>query len=481
MSPDGLLANGVLVLWIPLAIVLFMVMRPERAALITIFGGLLFLPELVFFKLPLLPPLDKQTIPYFAALIGFSVRTPRRVWHLPRERWVTVITLIMIVGGIGITLTNGDALSYGVWRKIEIPGLTIKDGMYVSLSNVFRIALPFFLGTVVVREVSDLEDLFRFLTKAGLLYSFFALIEIRLSPQMHYWVYGFQQHEFAQTIRFGGYRPTVFMAHGLAVALFLFVSVLCATVLTRLGLRRVWRLKPRTATLILAVVLLLCKSTGAIVYVALSAPLLLWGSVKMQQRIATLLAVVVLLYPSMRESDVFPTSAVLSVSEVAGGEREASVAYRFKNEEMLLKKARQRPWFGWGQYDRNEVFDEYGKRATVTDGEWIIALGIAGFTGFLSSFGLLLIPVFLTGRRLRAASDEVERRLVAATSLIVAVTALDLLPNALFSNYPYFLSGALLSASAALLRARNPGYRQAAGARPDFMVPTYRRPATDIG
>jgi hypothetical protein len=46
---------------------------------------------------------------------------------------------------------------------------------------------------------------------------------------------------------------------------------------------------------------------------------------------------------------------------------------------------------------------------------------------------------------------------VAATSLIVAVTALDLIPNSLFSNYPYFLSGALLSASAALIRSRQPG------------------------
>jgi hypothetical protein len=461
-NPDGLVANGALLLWIPLAIVLFLVMRAERAALITIFGGLLFLPELVWFKLPLLPPFDKQTIPYFAALIGFTIRSPRRVWHLPRERWVTFVTLIMIVGGIGITLTNGDALSYGVWRKIEIPGLTIKDGMYVALSNVFRIGIPFFLGCALVRETSDLEDLFRFLAKAGLVYSFFALIEIRLSPQLHSWIYGFQQHSFAQTIRFGGYRPTVFMAHGLAVALFFAVSTLSAMVLTRLRVRRIWGMRARTVALILAVVLILCKSTGAIVYATLSAPLILWGSVKLQQRIATVLAVIVLLYPSMRESDVFPTSTVLSLSEMAGGDREESVAFRFKNEELLLQKARQRPWFGWGQYDRNEVFDEGAKRITTTDGEWIIALGIAGFTGFLSSFGLLLIPVFLTGRRLRLVPDDPRRRLVAATSLIVAVTALDLIPNALFSNYPYLLSGALLSGSAALLRSRDPGDRQTA-------------------
>ena len=51
----------------------------------------------------------------------------------------------------------------------------------------------------------------------GLLYVPLCLFEIRMSPQLHKLVYGFHQHIFAQTFRFEGWRPTVFLQHGLAV------------------------------------------------------------------------------------------------------------------------------------------------------------------------------------------------------------------------------------------------------------------------
>lgn len=34
------------------------------------------------------------------------------------------------------------------------------------------------------------------------------LIELRLSPQMNVWVYGFFQHDFIQTVRYGGSLPS---------------------------------------------------------------------------------------------------------------------------------------------------------------------------------------------------------------------------------------------------------------------------------
>jgi len=480
MNNAGLFANAALLLWIPLGIGLFFVMRPEKAALITIFGGLMFLPEVISFRIPLVPPLGKQIIPYFAVLLGYTFRSPGRVWRLPRERWVLVVVLIMIVDGIGLAMTNGDSLTYGFWRKIELPGLGIKDGMFVALSGIFRMAVPFFVGAAVVREVSDLEELLRFLVKAGLVYGPFALFEIRMSPQLHYWIYGYYQHDFIQSIRFGGYRPTVFMAHGLTVALFFAVCVLASATLTRLPPRRIWGMSARTTTLILAVVLLLCKSTGTIVYVITIGPLLYFASYKMQRRVAVLLAVVVLLYPSMRQSDVFPTAALLSAAQLAGQDRADSMAYRFTNEDMLLKKARQRPWFGWGEYGRNEVYNENAKMISVTDGQWIIALGITGFVGFIATFGLLLIPLFLVGRRLRKTTDRGERTLIAATSLILAVTAVDLLPNSLASNYPYFISGALLSASAALSRIRPPP-ETTFEAELDFSQPDPAQGSTETG
>ncbi len=98
----------------------------------------------------------------------------------------------------------------------------------------------------------------------------------------------------------------------------------------------------------------------------------------------------------------------------------------------------------------------------------------------MATFGLLLIPLFLVGRRLRKTTDRGERTLIAATSLILAVTAVDLLPNSLASNYPYFISGALLSASAALSRIRPP-QETTFEAELDFSQPDPAQGSTETG
>jgi hypothetical protein len=451
VSPGGAFATAALILWVLITVVLFFTMKPERAALIAIFGGLLFLPEKVTLKVPLLPEFTKQTIPYFAAILGFTLRQSKRVWRLPRERWLLVVTVVMLVAGIGVGKTNPDGLSYGVWRKIFIPGLSIKDGMYVAMHMIFSVGIPFFMGTVLIREVSDIEYLLRFLVKIALVYSLFALLEVRLSPQLHLWVYGFAQHSFGQTMRFGGYRPMVFMEHGLAVGLFFAVALLSATVLTIARTKRIFAMTPKAVVIYLAVVLILCKSTGAIIYATAGMLMLFLSSASMQRRIALALAMVVLLYPSLRGSGAFPTEGVLSLAKSIGEERHQSLEFRFTNEDTLLKKARERPVFGWGTYGRNLVYDDIGKVAAVTDGEWIIALGVSGFVGFFAKFSLLVIPIFLAARRLRKVPRDPESRMVAGLTLIVTITAVDLLPNGLFSNYPFFLAGALSSGSALLL------------------------------
>jgi hypothetical protein len=86
----------------------------------------------------------------------------------------------------------------------------------------------------------------------------------------------------------------------------------------------------------------------------------------------------------------------------------------------------------------------------VTDGEWIIALGVTGFLGFGTLFGLLLWPLFAAARKMRKVHNKVDRRLISGISLTLAMCAVDLLPNSLGSNYPYFLAGALLSVAAAM-------------------------------
>lgn len=447
-APTSVTSTVALALWIPLALLLFFILKPQRAALITIFGGLLFLPELVAFHIPLLPPITKQIVPYVAVFLGFTFRAPGRVWRLPRERWVLYLSMVMLLNGIGIAMTNGDAMEVGgVWRTETLPGLGIKDGMYVSISDFANYAFPFFLGTVIIRGCDDLRYLLSFLSAAALVYAPFALLEIRLSPQLHVWIYGFPQHkDFLQTIRWGGYRPMVFMAHGLAVAMFFLVALLATAALFR-GKRRIFHMPPRPVAWFLGFILVLCKSTGAIIYGLVAVPLTTMASPRTMRRAATVIAFIVLLYPVLRATNLVPVDFLVKTAANLGKDRAGSLQFRFENEDALLEKVRQRPWFGWGTFGRNEIFDGGANPVSVTDGSWIISLGSSGGMGFATLFGLLLLPVFLAGRRLAAIPDPADRRLIASAALLVAVTALDLLPNSLFSNYPFFLSGALLSAS----------------------------------
>jgi O-antigen ligase/polysaccharide polymerase Wzy-like membrane protein len=449
VADPGPFALAALILWIPISLAFFFTMKKERAALMTVFGGLLFLPEVAAFRPPMLPALTKQTIPYLCVILGYTLRGPARMWRLPREKWVLWVSMVGLFNGIAIALSNQDPLTYGTWRVVTLPGLGIKDGMYETVNGFVNSAVPFFVGAVVIRGREDVEDLLAFVAAAGLIYAPFALLEVRLSPQLHHWIYGYHQHpDFSQTLRFGGYRPMVFMAHGLAVGLWFMVCLLAAAALKRTR-HRLFGLKPGTAALLLAITLLVCKSTGAVIYAVFGLPLVMWASAKAQLRVAALLAAIVFIYPLLREADLVPVKPMLEAAAEIDQDRAGSLGFRFENEAALLKKAAQRPWFGWGTYDRNAIFDGGGSVVSVTDGEWIIALGISGAVGFASSFALLVFPIVLARRRLKNIDDLLERRLVASLSLIVAFTALDLIPNGLFSSYPYFLSGALLAATSA--------------------------------
>ena len=467
MSDAGFVAYAALVAWILISLVAFFVMRTEKAALFTIFGGALFLPEGAFFKLPYFPPIGKTSIPYLCVILGCAMRLQGRVLRPPKDRWVTLFTLAILAGGIGIALTNRDSQTYG-WTKFTVPALSIKDGMAVSMGSVLQVALPFFVGTAVIRTSQHLRTMFRFIGAAGVIYAFPALLEIRVSPQLHRWIYGYAQHaDFMQTMRFGGYRPMVFMPHGLAVALFFVVTALAAFGLGRTR-TSIWGISPGYVGVFLTMILVLCKSTGAIVYGLVACPVVALRMTGLKRKIAVVVGVFVLLYPLLRESNVFPVKSVLSVASIFGPERSESLSFRFENEDKLLFKASERPWFGWGQSGRNLVYDEVGNVASVTDGAWIIVLGTQGVLGFVCVFGMIVIPIFLAVRRSRRIMDKQDRSLVTTLALMVAITAFDLIPNGLFSNYPFFLSGALLTLSETL---KGPAVPRFVSGPPGYGVP----------
>ncbi len=450
MTPN-LFAYAALILFVPLSALAFFWLRPATAVATVLIGAALFLPERVAFDAPLIPPMDKVTISGLCALIGVLVSSGWRVFRARPDGYLALLLGFLLIANVFTTLTNQDALTYG---STFIKGLDMHDALSDSVRVTLSTVIPFLLGFLLFRTRRELVSLMQVLVIFGMIYVPFVLIELRLSPQFHRWVYGFHQHEFQQTIRDGGYRPMVFMEHGLALAGFLFASLVAATTLARLKVA-VCGVHAAICGVVLGATLLACKSMAAVVYTLTAIPILLFGRMRAQARLAALLACVVLAYPALRSADLFPTRLLVDLSARVAQDRAASLEQRFENEDMLAKKAGQRPLFGWGGFSRNRVYDAKGNDISVTDGAWIGIYGSGGAAGFICIFGLLTIPVFRAGRAMRRAGAGPDRLLLATLSLLVAFIGIDLLPNGLFSALPLFLAGALGGAAGGLAHATN--------------------------
>ena len=438
MFPDIVLGA-----FIPLAIATFFVTSPLRAALAVMLGGAMFLPVGPFFHVPFLPPLNKHNLPILCILIGCLLRCPGRMAKLPKENWFLVLSLLAVVGGLVTGLTNGDAMTLNRAGTKFIVGLTAKDGLAQGVSLFIEACLTFFLGNALIRDQASAQRMVAAFALAGLIYAPLALLEVRLSPQLHGWVYGIAFVSWEQTQRWGGYRPNVFMPHGLALARF-FMAATLATFLLAKNRRRVFSLPALPVAWFLALVLVLCKSTGAIVLTLVGILLIWFLRPRAQLLFAAVTAVATMLYPLLRSANLFPVADILNVAGLIQADRQQSLWFRFVNEDMLLAHARERIAFGWGTYGRNAVYSSWGQNISVTDGYWIIVLGIAGIAGFLVAFGNLVVPVVLARKRILACEDERHRRLAAGLAVVVVLLTVDLIPNGLWDFYPFFMAGALL-------------------------------------
>ena len=427
------------------SLALFFTKKPEAACITLIMASILFLPERVAFKLPKVPALDRDTLPYLCFLVALAFRRPGWIKSARVGRGLDALLIASMAAAVVTALTNRDGFSVGSGPRTQLPGLDLNDGIALAATDLARAGIPFILGRILIRDARQAKRLLVAFAIGGLLYSLPMFVELRLSPQLHKWIYGYapRENDFAQAMRYGGYRPIVFMSHPLAVAIFICNSALAAFVLAR-SKARLLGLPWKPFAYYLVVVLAATKCFASLVYTIAIAPFIVFTRPRTQLRVAAAITALVVTYPLLRSTDLFPTKTVLSgATLIAGADRQGSLAFRFDNEDQLLDKARQRLLFGWGGYGRNAIYNQYGHNVSVLDGEWIISLSTRGATGALCSFLLLLAPVWLALRSLRKVDDPRDKALLAGTALMVALSALDLLPNSLFSNYAFFLAGGL--------------------------------------
>lgn len=452
MITPNAFAYVMLAIWPVVAYVLWTRLDPARALIWTILAGYLLLPPLTAFDLPVVPDFDKTSIPNLSALVLAFLILGDKISFLPDGPVGRLLIGLFIVPPFATVLANSDPIPI---TSGDIQGMTLYDSV-ASVTNQIITLLPFFLARRYLATPQAMRTLIVALLAAGFAYSVPMVLETQISPQLNIWFYGFFQHDFSQAIRSGGYRPFVFLQHGLWVAFFALMCLMSAVILFRAGPAT---LRPYSAVAVLFMVLLLlaCKSLGPILYAVLLIPVLLLAPRRWQLVVAASLALVVVIYPLLRGAHLIPLDSILEIAGRLNPERAESLAYRFDNEERLLARALERPVFGWGGYARNQILDPItGDILSVPDGDWIIVLGIYGWLGYIAEFGLLALPLMMLGRLAldrRASVVPVE---VAGVALILAANMVDLLPNATVVSLTWLMAGALLGYAEALGREMRP-------------------------
>ncbi len=437
MEKSSPIASLVLMLSGPASIVAFSKMPATRAAVTVALGSILFLPEAAGFKVPGLPPLDKTTLPVVYMMVGALMTARSRFREARPGRGIDLIIFALLAGCVGTMVNNPDPLQFG---EVSLPALGVSDLWADWMSILFEVGGPFLLGRVLIRSSQDARTLLECLIIGALLYVPFVLIELRFSPQMHQWVYGFAQHSFAQTKRDGGYRPMVFMHHGLALALHMSIGAFAAWALARRRLT-VAGMPAAAIALALTVLVALLHSLGALLYTLIGVPIVWFTRVKTQLRFAALIAVLIVVYPVTRITGVFPTDKLVDLAATQSQDRAGSLKFRFNTEDIFLERTLQRPVFGWGGWARGHVWDENGRLISILDGAWLAMLQ-RGFWGLTLQFALLLLPVAMALRRVDRV-PAADQPLLGGCALASIFYSLDLLPNGMFNWLPLFFSGAL--------------------------------------
>ena len=438
----GFLVPVTLFGWIPFVILLFVFLPPRRAVIAAFLLAWLFLP-MAGYGVPGLPDYTKMSATTAGVLLGAALFDADRLLSF-RPRWVDLPMLVFC--------TSPFITSY-------LNGLGIYDGCSEIVRQFVTWGLPYFIGRIYFSDLEGIRELAIGIFIGGLIYVPLCLWEVRMSPQLHRWVYGFRQHSFYQNMRDGGFRPMVFMQHGLMVAMWMGATALIGIWLWKTRtVRKVWDIPMWVLIPAMLITVYLCKSRYALLLLIVGVTALYLVSWSRLRVLVVLMLMVPPVYTYVRAHGVVSGEGMITFAkDVFNQDRADSLAYRLNNENLIAEQAMKKPWVGWGSWGGYRVTDEYGKDI-VTDSLWIITLGKHGFIGLWALSAVLLLPMLLVCYDWRA--DLWTHPLVGPVvvlGMMVALYMFDHLMNGMVNPIFMLACGAVMSAHYAVpMAARYP-------------------------
>jgi len=422
-----------IIIWPGISLLFFKKLPTIPAIFLTIVGGYLLLPVGNKLDLPLIPPLNKEMLTSLVALFGYIIIKKEKFHFIPKtglEKWLILSILIL---PILITVTNAEPVFNG---KIWITGLSFKDS-YSDMINMYLIILPFLIGSQIIKSSEDQLQLFKLMVISGLFYCVLSLYEIRMSPQLHTIIYGYFPHSFLQQMRYGGFRPVVFIGHGLFVAMFLTIVLGSAAILYKRKVS-VFGIPPIITIAIVLIVLVLSKAVGPFLLGIILLVCILFLSNSLMNTTAKVLMSIVMLYPLLSMFDLFPRDEIIEFFNSIVPGRSLSLAFRFYHEYNLVEHTQEKFIFGWGGWGRNMLW------RSVVDGYWIITFSKRGIVGFIVIFSLAAISIWRAVKSSSLLVNPADKKMLSAHIILVAIIMVDQIPNASLSSYMWLILGALL-------------------------------------
>jgi len=401
----------------------------------------MFLPKGPMLTLPGIPTLDKNEVCALSALIGYAFN--KNTSFSMKGIGVAKFIFAAIIMNIFITsYLNSDP----IYQPQFFNGMSIHDAIAFTIQFFLGLIVPFFIGWKVFRTFDSQRMLFKLFVVAALFYSLLVLFEIRFSPQLNTWIYGYYPSSFIQAARGDSFRASVFMGHGLSVGIFLSVATICAVGLWKNRIRAWHIFSPSLALFLLFMVLVLDDCWASIIYAIVTLFSVKALSFRMQHLLTLVIIIISLLYPMSYLLENPPQDKITEAIYDLNPERAESLDFRFKNEKELFKRAQERIWFGWGNWGRNRIYLD-GRDVTVTDGKWIMLLGSLGLLGYLSHFLLLVVPVIRAHSVSRKLNTKPEQILLATHAFLVSLLLVDQIPNSSLAPWMFLIFGALLGRS----------------------------------
>lgn len=415
--------------WIPLVCVLFLTITPRRAVITSFLGAWMFLP--VFgYNLPYLPNYTKVTAANISVLIAAALFDSKTLRSF-RPSWFDIPFAIYCITPYFASLSN-DLGAY--------------DGLSSMLKRLIAWAIPYFIGRVYFTTLPAARDISIGLVIGGLLYVPLCLWEIRMSPMLHEHIYGFRPDAFYHAVRYGGYRPTVFMQTGLMVGMWMATASIMAFWLWRQRVTTsVMGIPMSLVTAILLVTTVACKSTYAILLTITGLAVMFTSKWLRLSLPMAILIVVPPAYMISRTTEILPKEPLLKMAAVISDERRVeSFGSRLIQEDLFTERALEQPLLGWGGYNRFKPDED--DWAGGVDAMWLTTLGMSGITGLVAMNLAWLLPAVLAIILYPARTWSLSAVApIAGLTGVLVITMCDNLLNSMYNPLMTIIAGGLTS------------------------------------